>query len=338
MPESQALHKLSTNLSTLGAAVLSLFLLLGFIPGSYIFELAGFLRLPATLLLAALLTTMTALKARKRALVLLPVFILSAFSYFQLFLPHSIRAGQEDRAAQQRGAANTADMHNFTILTFNAEAKNNKDYLGLAEMLDRHSPDIVALQGLTKPWIAMMEHGLKGYPYNCQAIEEQGIALYSRLPIQTSEIHYFGHNRHPRLIATLNIAGRPIHVFVANPSGPKSQLDFEERNAELELILKELKACTGAKILAGDLNTAPWAANFNHLYEANIYDSAEGFGPQSSWPARGGRLIPHLFIPPVVPIDHVLLSEHFKVTERKAGPAIGSDHLPVIVKTQLLAH
>ena len=42
-----------------------------------------------------------------------------------------------------------------------------------------------------------------------------------------------------------------------------------------------------------------------------------------SWPVMGIR------------IDHVLVSEHWRVTESRIGPAMGSDHWPLIFRLRL---
>ncbi len=50
-----------------------------------------------------------------------------------------------------------------------------------------------------------------------------------------------------------------------------------------------------------------------------------------SWPAKlnlGGPVVPAL---PFLPIDHVYAGSDWRTVSIEAGPALGSDHLPVIV-------
>lgn len=323
---AKPINRILTDITTLAAALSLLALSLSAICSNYLCEIISFARLPLTLLAALLLAALFP-QHRKRCLIMLPIFVLN-------LAPLAPLATHPDSTQAEKAAAN--EVHNVTILNFNADALNNKEYISFAEQLDRKSPDIIALEGLSRPWITMMEHGLKGYPYSCKAIEEKGVALYSRLPITNSEIHRFGRNQHPRIIATLNVSNTPITVVVANPTGPKNSVDMEERDAELDLIAKELLDSKGPKVLVGDLNCTPWSGEMAHLQAAGVYDSELGFGPQPSFPARTGRIIPKVDIPPVVPLDHILLSKHFTVTGRQAGPAIGSDHLPVTARTRLI--
>jgi len=60
------------------------------------------------------------------------------------------------------------------------------------------------------------------------------------------------------------------------------------------------------------------------LKQGNLKDSEVGFGFQPTWFAPTGL--------PFIPIDHLLTSRNVCVLERKIGPAIGSDHLPVFAR------
>jgi endonuclease/exonuclease/phosphatase (EEP) superfamily protein YafD len=78
----------------------------------------------------------------------------------------------------------------------------------------------------------------------------------------------------------------------------------------------------------GDLNTTPWGHAFRALVlDSGLRDSSRGFGFQWSWPAS--------FWPLGIPIDHALVSDGVNVLDRRMGPSIGSDHLPLVVDIQL---
>lgn len=340
-----------------GLCVLNLLLLqIALVPGNSLMEILNWARLPLTLAATVLFIILQRLN-NKWFLILLPVLIAHYLILFPLF---------NKPQNKWEATAATNEVHSYSILTFNTAAKENTEYVSLAEQIDRQSPDLICLQGLTKPWLEMMEHGLKGYPYSAKAVENEsgsdkveskdkaegqsepskaksgrygnGIAIYSRLPITTSEVHYFGKNQRPRIIAKLNLASCPINVVVANPSGPRSSEDIEDRNSELALIAREMTAMTGPKILAGDLNCPPWSPAMDCLKEAGLYDSEQGFGPQSTYPARLGGKKNNAPILPVVPIDHIYLSNDFAVESRESGPEIGSFHLPVVARTKLFTN
>jgi endonuclease/exonuclease/phosphatase (EEP) superfamily protein YafD len=55
-----------------------------------------------------------------------------------------------------------------------------------------------------------------------------------------------------------------------------------------------------------------------------LRDTRAGFGIQASWPTQ---------IPPLgIPLDHCLVSPELVVLDRRLGPAVGSDHRPVILE------
>lgn len=84
------------------------------------------------------------------------------------------------------------------------------------------------------------------------------------------------------------------------------------------------KAKDGRAVIAGDLNTTPWASNFSDLAAfAGLRDAARGHPFRATWISRNP-----LF---GLPLDHVLVGPRIVVRDRRVGPEIGSDHLPVTV-------
>ena len=71
-----------------------------------------------------------------------------------------------------------------------------------------------------------------------------------------------------------------------------------------------------------------WAYHYQRLIAATGLENARaGFGVKPTWP---------LFMPfAMIPIDHCLVSDGVTVTAFDTGPAIGSDHLPVLVSLAL---
>jgi endonuclease/exonuclease/phosphatase (EEP) superfamily protein YafD len=228
-----------------------------------------------------------------------------------------------------------ASHRSLSILNFNTESQHNDHYDLLLNLIHLHAPDVVVLVEVNQKWIDAIEPATKAYPYKNIVIEGPGLALFSKFPIENSEVHKFGKSFHPRIIATLRIDRTPVQIVVAHPTTPQSEGGFVERNREFDLLKKEIGALRSPKILIGDLNCGPWSPAFVNLLAAGLVDSEQGVGPQPSWPARAGRVINSVFVPPVIPIDHLLVSDDVCVTDRKVGPAMQSDHLPVFVKVLL---
>ena len=79
-------------------------------------------------------------------------------------------------------------------------------------------------------------------------------------------------------------------------------------------------------MVIGDLNATPWSVDFRHLEEAGgLINSQRGHGIQPTYPAFP------LAWPMRIAIDHCLHSYNLATLERRVGPALGSDHLPIEV-------
>ena len=75
----------------------------------------------------------------------------------------------------------------------------------------------------------------------------------------------------------------------------------------------------------GDLNVTPWSPYFRDLVKrTGLIDTGRKRGFQSTWKRNN----------PVfsIPIDHILHSEDLICTNRWIGPALGSDHRPVMAE------
>ena len=80
-------------------------------------------------------------------------------------------------------------------------------------------------------------------------------------------------------------------------------------------------------MLVGDLNCTSWTPAFAELERiSGLRDSRKGFGVQPTWPSN----LPGLRIP----IDHFLVSPSLAVRNRFVGPAVGSDHFPVVIELE----
>ena len=87
---------------------------------------------------------------------------------------------------------------------------------------------------------------------------------------------------------------------------------------------------SGAFLVVGDFNATPWSAPFRNLVAtADLENSQRGFGLQPSFPTTSSLLLR-------VPIDHLVHSPALEVTDRQLGPALGSDHFPLVVDLQVV--
>ncbi|MBD9416336.1 endonuclease/exonuclease/phosphatase family protein [Pseudomonas sp. PDM16] len=200
----------------------------------------------------------------------------------------------------------------------------NSNLEPLAAWLEQTRPDLVVLLEVSPRYARELEK-LPGYPHRLVHAENSpfGIALLSRLPLEQ------GHKGRDdqgivHLQAQLDFAGCALNMTALHPMPPLLPEDQERRDR----LLKQLIQASGAgpALLAGDLNASPWSSAFTDL-DTLGWRRASGLGP--TWPSAGLGLIG-------IPIDHVLASAHWRLLSSERGPNLGSDHLPILARVELV--
>lgn len=313
--------KLNSMLTLWTAAITAFAALCAFIPGLWIFDLFSQFRLILGLILLLCICSLGLMRVRFGLVLGTVVFVLNALPIAAMRTPAP--------------GVHIEKPVEIAILSFNTEFQHNNSYGLFDELVAKRRPDLIALVEVDQKWIDSIGASTKSYPYSKTVSAGAGLALYSKFPIIKCDVRYFGRSHHPRIVAVVKVGERDVNLIIVHPTTPKSDASYQERDRELSLIGDEIKALAAPSILIGDLNCGPWAPAFAKLLSTGLHDSEQGFGPQPSWPARVGRVIEYVPVPPIVPIDHILVSAGIAVLEREAGPAIHSDHLPVFAKVAI---
>jgi endonuclease/exonuclease/phosphatase (EEP) superfamily protein YafD len=149
--------------------------------------------------------------------------------------------------------------------------------------------------------------------------------LFSRLPLDASEILTFGASTQPGLFARLEVAGRPFSVLALHPPTPMRPDKFRFRNAQFAAAAKRMRETAGPKILIGDLNATPWSPYYQDLVrDSGLHDARVGEGVWPTWPMPMPSLLR-------IPLDHCLTSDDVRVESIRTGERTGSDHRPIVV-------
>ncbi len=252
---------------------------------------------------------------RKKFLIFITLFALINFS---LIIPYYF----PNTSPSQNKITGTP----LKILLINVNSSNT-NYKAVSNYIQKISPDILALEEINARWIAELSPILKSYPHFKEVSQEDnfGIGLYSKISLDNVKAEYFVGNNLPSLVGKLIWQGQTLSLIFTHPIPPASAEDFRWRNIQLEQIGLLKPTLEKDIILIGDLNTTSWSHSFKKLKrDLDLKDSRQGFGLQTSWPS---------FLPYVgITIDHCLVSKDFVVVQRKIGPNVGSDHLPVFIK------
>lgn len=215
--------------------------------------------------------------------------------------------------------------HLLRIMQINVLLKS-KHYSKVAEAIRKYQPDILSLQEVDALWLSKLSAELRQYPYHLQSIRSgriYGLALYSKLPLQSPSVVYYQNSMRPSLQAEIEFQLTPICLVAMHPYSPGKYAGFWWRNQQLLAFAQQRHLLNEHLILIGDLNITPFSSHFQRFLEmTGLTDTRIGHGYLPTW---------HTAFPAFsIPIDHILTSSRLKVSAFKAGPFVGSDHFPLI--------
>ncbi len=202
----------------------------------------------------------------------------------------------------------------------------NREPREVIDFLRAEDPDIIVLEEVTSAWMQRLSVLGEAYPVSIAKPAEGnfGILLLSRLPLVDGRIEEIGMARLPSVVAQVQTGEGVLNVIGTHPLPPIGSRYTQMRNEQIKQIARRATEPRGPILLVGDLNTTSWSGVFRGLVrESGLRDSRRGFGVQPTWPS--GNLLLQ------TPLDHILVSPEIVVHDRRVGPHIGSDHLPVIL-------
>jgi endonuclease/exonuclease/phosphatase (EEP) superfamily protein YafD len=317
MASNKLTHFSFTGLMQVGCLFVLLFSIASFlVPISWYFENFSHFRFQYLVFSVVFLIYFSFLKSKTFTVISLAIFLINSV----YILPSYIKIQYSEDVS-----------HHINLKLFHSNVLTpNTHYLKLIEQLHKEDPDIVVLQEVDKLWIKNLVPIKTIYPHFIEQPQADnfGIALYSKVPISEHKTHYWTDLDLPSIEAEFNLDGVAFHILATHPLPPVNKYYYDQRNLQLKAIAKSTRNITTAKIVIGDLNTTIWSKDYRVLETSTgLFNVSKGFGFIPTWPTN--------LMPLMIPIDHCLVSKHFKVVGVKSGDNFGSDHLPLIVELQL---
>jgi endonuclease/exonuclease/phosphatase (EEP) superfamily protein YafD len=216
------------------------------------------------------------------------------------------------------------------VMSFNL-LSTNESYNEVAEYIQATTPDVVLLHEASRPWeVAMASSGLdyeiiRGRSDNLIF----GTLVLARQTVDASSFGFAeGDGRAISLTYLPEGWPEPVKILSSHPVAPTSDERAALRDAQLGFAADWAGQQDGAYLVVGDFNASPWSSPFRGLVsDGRLRNSQLGFGLQPSFSAN-------TIFPLRIPIDHLLHSEDLRVRDRRLGPAMGSDHFPLVVDLQ----
>ncbi|MGH6913903.1 MAG: endonuclease/exonuclease/phosphatase family protein [Geminicoccales bacterium] len=286
----------------------------------WVFDLFSHFRLQYAVAAMILLAAALALRDYRNAAVLAVVALVHGWAIKDLWLGGTA-------SAAQGGAP-------LRVVSANVWSANPTPGEVLAFVRASDADLVLLVDAKRRRWRQVLSELGALYAYRAPQSWREGapVILLSRHPVLVEEVVHPPGGRRPYLLAELAVGGQKLVVVGVHPSSPSptDPGDSRQRNRDLDHFAEVVGGADRPVIVAGDFNTTPWSPHFQDLVAAGgLRNAASGHGYVATWPTW--------FWPALIPIDHVLLKGPLAVTTVRRGPAVGSDHYPLIADLRLLS-
>jgi endonuclease/exonuclease/phosphatase (EEP) superfamily protein YafD len=206
----------------------------------------------------------------------------------------------------------------FNVLT------HNRRYEDAVSWIRETSPDFIYLPEANEDWERGIAPLADAYPHKVDVFipGNFGFSFRSKHHLVRHEIHLLGTMEIPLLEAVVATPHGEVTVFGAHPVPPVTRFWANERDTYLARLSAIAAKTHGRLVILGDLNATRWSHSLAPFFAQGIRDTAVGHGFSATW-MRENPLM-------AVPIDHIFERGFAGTIRRWTGPALGSDHRPVV--------
>ena len=207
------------------------------------------------------------------------------------------------------------------------ENRRAEDLLALVREKD---PDVLLAVETDNWWHKQLEVLDGDYPHSLKQPQSNyyGMHFFSKLELRSPAVRFLVEDDVPSVRAGIRLrSGHWIEFYGIHPRPPEVQEDTEERDAEILLVGKQIKADGRPSIVAGDLNDVAWS-HTTRLFQriSGTLDPRRGRGTFNTFHAHY----------PIFrwPLDHIFHEASFTLIGLERLRNIGSDHFPVFSTLQ----
>lgn len=217
----------------------------------------------------------------------------------------------------------------LSLLVFNVYVENESKQACLTQIQEVDADVVLLLepnqawQEALKPLESIYEH-VVSYPLD----NAYGLLFYSKLALAKEEIKFWVEEDIPSICTEIILrSGKRILFYGVHPRPPipTESKQSTERDVELLLVGKQVRKTNLPVIVAGDLNDVAWSPTSKlFLRLSGLLDPRIGRGLYNTFHAHYPLLR--------CPLDHIFISNHFKVKDIRRLDNKGSDHFPVYIE------
>ncbi|MEH6406845.1 MAG: endonuclease/exonuclease/phosphatase family protein [Leeuwenhoekiella sp.] len=208
--------------------------------------------------------------------------------------------------------------------------QKNKDHQKLLIEIFQKDPDIIILCEADTIWRnAIAPKISKEYKYRVEEplSNTYGMLLYSKYKLVNPKVNYLVDDEIPSIHTQFILPSKDtIQLYAIHPTPPMPQHNpsSSDRDTEMMMVAKMSVNSKFPVVVMGDFNDVAWS-NTTKLFKevGELLDVRIGRGLFNTFNARN-----FLFR---WPLDHIFISEEFRVINVKRGNDINSDHFPTYV-------
>jgi endonuclease/exonuclease/phosphatase (EEP) superfamily protein YafD len=185
--------------------------------------------------------------------------------------------------------------------------------------------DLFFLMEVDADWAAVLSEFAATHPHHLLWPREDnfGLALFSRVPLQSLEVLHTSERGTPSIRARLTHAGRELTILGVHPPPPLGAQMSQIRDTQLADTAALVASLDAPVLVVGDLNATPWSNGLRILRDGSTLDDHSA---DPSWTPTWNA-----WTPLAIPIDLALTTPPLAVAHRQIGPDVASDHRPQIL-------
>ncbi|EMR01879.1 endonuclease/exonuclease/phosphatase family protein [Cesiribacter andamanensis] len=221
-------------------------------------------------------------------------------------------------------STNTSET--LSLLIANVRQSNRKTDR-MKQFIRDNNPDILLLTEVDDYWCKELEPAVADMPYRVLQPQDNtyGMALYSKVELRNEKVNFYIEDDIPSIRCMLKINERDyINFFGLHPRPPAPWTKLLNKQAEVLLVAKLIEELEDPTIVAGDMNDVGWSKITSVFKKVSrLIDPRIGRGFYNTYNAN----VPFFRYP----VDHLFVSDCFKLNKLDRLGHFGSDHYPMFV-------